>query len=108
MVFIGNSMQKKRVVRSWATRRIEKAVTETLRARGFDRNGRRLIFPDASKKKGSKSKSSPLESTPEYAPEALIGTVDVHMLHNSIETSFTEVQRQARVIVDKILEICGR
>lgn len=94
--FTSNPMRKKRVVRSWATRRVDQAVTGALRMRGFDRNGKSLADLDASTLKG------------EYAPEALIGTVEVHVLENSIETSFAEVQRQAGVMVDKILEICGR
>ena len=101
-------MQKKRVVRSWATRRIDQAVTGALRMRGFDKNGKRLVDSDASPMKGSKPNSSPVTLTWERTPEALIGTVDVHVLQNSIETSFTEVQRQAGVMVDNILEICGR
>ena len=108
MEFISNPMQKKRVVRSWATRRIDQAVTAALRMKGFDRNGRKVVNPNASKKKGSESNDSPINSTLEYAPEALIGTVEVQILQNSVETSFAETQRQAGVLVDKILEICGR
>ena len=108
MDFTSNPMQKKRVVRSWATRRIDQAVTGALRMRGFDKNGKRLVDSDASPRKGSKPNSSPVTLTWERTPEALIGTVDVHVLQNSIETSFTEVQRQAGVMVDNILEICGR
>ena len=105
--FIGNSLQKKRVVRSWATRRIHQAVTEALRMRGFDRNGRKLVDSDASKLKTSESNGSPVNLTTKHAPEALVGTVEVHILPNIVRTSYTEVQRQAGVMVDKILEICG-
>ena len=96
MGFTSNPMRKKRIVRSWATRRVDQAVTGTLRMRGFDRNGKSLANLDASTLKG------------EYAPKVLIGTVEVHVLQKSIDTSFAEVQRQAQVIVDKVLEICGR
>lgn len=108
MVFTSNPMQKKRVVRSWATRRVDQAVTGALRMRGFDRNGRRLVDPDAGTMKGSESNSRPSNVTMEYVPEALIGTVDVQILHDSIARSFTEVQRQAGLVVDKILKTCGR
>lgn len=108
MEFVGNLMQKKRVVRSWATRRVAQAVTGALRMRGFDRNGKRLIDPNANIMKGPESNSSPVDLTRKCAPEALIGTVDVQILQSSIETSFPEVQRQAGLMVDKILEICGR
>ena len=106
--FIGNSLQKNRVVRSWAKRRIDQAVTGALRMKGFDRNGRRLGDSDASTMTTSESNGSPVSSTMGFAPEALVGTVEVHVSQISIETSFTEVQRQAGVMVDKILEICGR
>lgn len=108
MEFISNSMQEKRVVRSWARRRLDQAVTADLRTRGFGRDGRRVVGSDVSTMKGSKWNTSPVDLTVEHAPEALIGTVNIHVLHKCIETSFTEVQRQATLVVDKILEICGR
>ena len=107
MVYITNAMQKKRIVRSWARRRIDQAVTEALRTRGFGRNGRRLVDPYASTAKGL-DPNSPDNVTAKSAPEALIGTVDIQILHQSIETSFTEVQRQAGVVADNILKTCGR
>ncbi len=96
MEFTSNPMRKKRVVRSWATRRVDQAVTGALRMRGFDRNGKRLLESDAGTSKG------------DYAPVALIGTVEVKILEDSIQMSFAEVQRQAGVLVDRVLEICGR
>ena len=98
---ISNRMQKKKTVRSWGRRRVEQAVTEALSLRGFDRNGRRLLDR-------SESNDDKLDSMVEHAPEALVGTVDIYILPGSIETSFTEVQRQAGVVVDSILGICGR
>lgn len=108
MEFIGNSLQKKRVVRSWATRRIDQAVTGALRIRGFDRNGRKLVDSDAITLKTSESNGSPVSLSTEHSPEALVGTVEVHILPNIVGKSYTEVQRQAGVMVDKILQICGR
>lgn len=108
MAFITNAMQKKRVVRSWARRRIDQAVTGALRMKGFDRNGRRLVDPYACTSRGSDPHNSPNDPTIKSAPEVLIGTVDIHVLHQSIETSFTEVQRQAGVVADNILKTCGR
>lgn len=108
MQFISNPMQNKRVVRSWVRRRIDHAVTGALRMRGFDRSGRRLVNLDANTLKGSESNSSPVNLRREHAPDVLVGTVEVRILPNSIDTSFTEVKSQAGVMVDKILEICGR
>ena len=108
MEIISNSMAKKRVVRSWARRRVDQAVTGALIMRGFDRNGRRLVDPDASITKVSEPNGSPVNLTMNFAPDALIGSVEIHVLDDSIGMSFTEVQRQAGLVVDKILEICGR
>ena len=108
MAFIVNPIQKKRVVRSWARRRIIQAVTEALRVRGFDGNGRRLIDSEGSTPKGSKLNGRPIDLTTKSTPEALIGTANVYVLPDSIKTSFTEVQRQAGVVADKVLETCGR
>ena len=108
IALIINPIKKKRVVRSWARRRIGQAVTEALRLRGFDGNGRRLTDSEGSTLKGSKSNRSPIELTTKPTPEALIGTANVYVLPDSIKTSFIEVQRQAGVVADKILQTCGR
>ena len=108
MAFIINTIQKKRIVRSWAKRRIGQAVIEALRVRGFDVNGRKLIDPEGSKVIISRLNGSPIDLTTNSTPEALIGTANVYILPDSIKTSFTEVQRQAGVVADKVLETCGR
>ena len=108
VAFIANTMRKKAVVRNWARRRIDQAVTSALRLRGFDRNGRRLINSEGSTLKGSKLNDSPIDLTANSTPEALVGTASVYVLPDSIKTSFTEVQRQAGVVADKILQKCGR
>ena len=108
LAFIINTIQKKRVVRSWARRRIGQAVTEALRVRGFDGNGRRLIDPEGNTLKVSRLSGNPIDLTTKSTPEALIGTANVYILPDSIKTSFTEVQRQAGVVADKVLETCGR
>ena len=108
LAFIINTVQKKRVVRSWARRRICQAVTEALRVRGFDGNGRRLIDLEGSTLKGSKLNGSPIDLTTKSTPEALIGTANVYVLPDSIKTSFAEMQRQAGVVADRILQTCGR
>ena len=103
-----NTMQKKKVVRSWAKRRIEQAVTGALRMRGFGTNGRRLVDRSPSAPRGSGSSGSQNKTMRDHALEALIGTVEVHVLPKSIETNFAEVQRQMGVMVDQILKKCGR
>ena len=106
--FVVNTLQKRRVVRSWARRRIDQAVTEALRVRGFDKKGRRLKDCHVSIAKVSGSNSSLTDLTSKSMLEALIGTVNVQILPSSTETKFTEVQRQAGVVADKVLQTCGR
>ena len=108
MNYIINTMQRKKVVRSWAKRRIEHAVTAALRTRGFDRDGKRLVDSDATSTRESKPNGSGHDLNVKYAPEILIGTVNIHILPDSIGTNFVEVQSQAEVVVAKILKICGR
>ena len=108
MAFIINALQKKRVVRSWAGRRIVQAMTEALRVRGFDKTGRRLTYSEGSAVTGSKLHGNPIDMTTRSTPEALIGTANVYVLPDIIKTSFTEVQRQAGVVADKVLATCGR
>ena len=66
------------------------AVLENLKDNGFDKDGRRMA--DAQK----------ISTT-----QLLIGTVDIEILKKSVEVNHAEVQRQARLIVQAILEICG-
>ena len=108
MKFLGHSMQKKRTVRSWGVRRIDQAFTGALKMRGYDRHGRRLVDPSTRTTKSPNLDGQQLHFTGEYAPEALVGTVDVHILPDIVETSFAEVQRQAGEVVDRILKTCGR
>ena len=108
LVITANTMQKKRVVRSWAKRRIVQAVTEALRMKGFGTNGRRLVDRGPNTPRVSESNGSQNKKMQDHAPEALIGTVEVHVLPKSIETKFAEVQRQIGMMVDQILKKCGR
>ena len=100
MMFTSNPMHKKKVVRSWARRRVAQAVMEDLRGRGFDDEGRRIdggAIVGGEQVKGEGR-----------CPDALIGTVDVEVMDQCVETKYAEVQRQAGLIVDEVLNICGR
>ena len=108
LVITANTMQKKRVVRSWAKRRIVQAVAGALRMRGFRTNGKRLVDPSPNTPRVSESNSSQNKKMQDQAPEALIGTVEVQVLPESIETKFAEVQRQIGMMVDQIVKKCGR
>lgn len=96
-------MHKKRVVRSWAKRRVIHAVIEDLRTRGFDRKGRKIVT------KVSSNESRSQKGAPgSRAPDALIGTVDIELMDQAVEADYREVQRQAGLVAAMILHICGR
>ena len=98
--FTSNSMQRTKVVRTWARRRVAQAVTEGLRVRGFDGKGRRIEgFGDGGGEEVTKGQSG---------LDVLVGTVEVEIMNQSVETAFAEVRRQAGLVVEEILRICGR
>ena len=87
--------KKKKVVRSWAKRRMAQAVAQELRMRGFDEQGRAIGIDGGTRNDKGCSK-------------ALVGSVDIHVFEKSIDAGFTELRTQAGLLVEKILEICGR
>lgn len=107
MVFSGNAMPRKRVVRSWARRRIDHAVAEALRMRGFDRSGKRLVDGGVTTMGKVRSRGVSHEQTTPCIQDSLVGTVDVQILNPSVEANFKEVQRQAGLVVEEILRVCG-
>lgn len=103
ITFTSNPMHRVKVVRSWAKRRTIHAIIEELRVRGFDRNGRKINT------KGLSEASRSQKGAPgSKVPDTLIGTVDIEVLSQNVETDYREVQRQAGLVADKILGICGR
>lgn len=106
MLFTSNPMQKMKVVRSWARRRLTQAVIEELGKRGFDRKGRKITS-------GSPVEESPPKRVPsgrfgEGMPDALVGTVDVEVMTPTVEVDYKEVQKQAGLLVQEIVDICGQ
>lgn len=71
-------------------RRVALAILEELKRRGFDQKGRRMAN---------------LEGGP--VPDVLVGTVDIEVLKKCIEAKHEEVRRQAGLVVQEILRICG-
>jgi len=90
IMFTSNPMDSKKVVRSWVKRRVALAILEELKRRGFDQKGRRMAN---------------LEGGP--VPDVLVGTVDIEVLKKCIEAKHEEVRRQAGLVVQEILRICG-
>ena len=95
-----NPMQRTKVVRSWARRRMDQAVKQALRTNGFDSNGRKI-------EDGTLSVERQGNNVLQY-PQALVGTVDIEVMDCSVLVAYEEVQRQASLVVDEILRVCGR
>lgn len=106
LMFTSNPMQKKKIVRSWARRRLTQAVLEQLRIRGFDGEGRKIALGATGEE--ASPKSSLGETSGEGVPEALVGTVDIEVVNQIVEVEYKEVQRQAGLLVQEVLKICGR
>ena len=84
-----NSMGGMRVMRARCSRRMRNAVTQALLARGYDKEGKTL---------------GPLGA--EKVAAQLRGTLDIQILNQCVNTDWVEVQKQAGVVLDKIMELC--
>ena len=98
LVMVDARVQLGRVKRSWVRRRLKNAVTDRLRAYGFDTSGRRLDPTPG---------SDSLPATAQHDYTRLIGIAELHPKESSFETKFEEVQNQADIIVQYILTQCG-
>lgn len=89
-----------KVARGWARRRIAQALVAELRGRGFDRKGKRLEIKNEEVEEMGQEEEN-------HVPEVLIGTVAIETFPKSLEVKYKEVQRQAGLMVEEILRICG-
>ena len=94
-----NTMPGSRVVRSWTTRKMRQAIVDALKSRGFDPKGKKLkTFPGP----GQKTDGC------HVLPELLSGTLSIETMPLIRETKYEEVQRQAAMIVNEVIRICGQ
>ncbi len=91
-----NGLQTKRVVRSWARRRLLQALSKQLEAHGFDTRGRRL--------KGENEEVVPKQ----HNIESLVGIVEVSVNDKSIHCKYDEILRQTQILAQEILARCGK
>ena len=91
-----NNVHRKRVVRSWARRRVMQAIVQQLRANGFDIKGRKL--------RGAKDQD--IHDRQEI--EGLIGLADISILEKSVGCRYEELLRQAGLLVQEIVRRCGK
>ena len=92
-------MPGSRVVRSWTTRKMRQAIVDALKSRGFDRKGKRL---ETLAGPGQEINGG------HVLPELLAGTLNVEAMAPIRETKYEEVQRQAAMVVNEVIRICGQ
>ncbi|KAL9131955.1 MAG: hypothetical protein Q9217_000235 [Psora testacea] len=110
VVVTGNTMGKtcKSVVRNWARRRLEHALAEQLKERGYDGRGRNLkntLAPISSTGSSGSHDVRHVVSDNAGSP-SLCGTVTIQLLEKIKETKYPEVQRQAGLVADEVLRRC--
>ena len=94
-----NTMPGTKVVRSWTTRKMRQAIVDALKSRGFDRKGKKL-----------KALAEPGQGIDggHVVPELLSGTLSIETMPLIRETKYEEVQRQAAMVVNEVIRICGQ
>ena len=94
-----NTMPGTKVVRSWTTRKMRQAIVDALKSRGFDRKGTKL-----------KTLAEPGQAVDggHALPELLSGTLSIETMPLIRETKYEEVQRQAAMVVNEVIRICGQ
>jgi hypothetical protein len=91
-----------KTVRSWVTRRVNNAMTEALRERGFDRLGRRIITPGLTHH--GEATAKPL---PDLLPD-LTGMVVVKPLPAAVTIRYEELKKEMGQAVDEIAKTCSK
>jgi hypothetical protein len=81
----------KRVVRSWATRRVRLAFRQALAAQGFDVEGRRLV----SETSGSAAMRSP--------KDGLQGSLEIAVLPQSVKVGYDTVRKEMDYLLRTLL-----
>ena len=94
LVVGSNAINRKRVVRCWARRRILHAIVQQLKVHGFDRKGRKL------------NAESPVQ-VDGHQIERLTGLVDVNVHECSIDCNYEELWRQTGILVQEVVRRCG-
>lgn len=104
-------MDRTRVVRSWARRRLQNAILSELRSRGFDGQGRRLEKIDA-RTAGPAKNALPNHlqdgESRKIEESDLIGSADIRVLEKIVEVKYETVQEQAGLVVQEILKVCSQ
>ncbi|BDD61548.1 hypothetical protein MAP00_006589 [Monascus purpureus] len=83
----------KRVVRSWITRRTRATISEALKERGFDREGRRIVRT-----------GQPSEAGADANTRGLTGTLEVVIRPQCITEDSSTVQKEVSTLLDDLIE----
>ncbi|KAK0507195.1 hypothetical protein JMJ35_010233 [Cladonia borealis] len=94
-----NTMPGTKAVRSWTTRKMRQAIVDALKSRGFDRKGKKL--------KTLAGTGQEIDDG-HVLPELLSGTLSIETMPLIRETKYEEVQRQADMVVNEVVRICGQ
>ena len=100
MIFIDSMLSRKKTVRSWARRRLQQAVCEQLRERGFDEKGLPLKGPQQLSTERSKQKHA-------HGFRKLVGMTEIFVSDPCVTAKYEDIKEQAGSLVDKILAVCG-
>ena len=78
---------------------MRQAIVDALKTRGFDRRGKKL-----------KTLAEPGQGIDgsHVLPELLSGTLSIETMPLIRETKYEEVQRQAAMVVNEVIRICGQ
>lgn len=109
-------MTKQATIRNWSKRRLRNAIVDQLKLEGFDKTGKKIehetTTPPAPVETTSE-KEIELQTTPPAPAEttsgykSIVGMAEIFVHDACAEVSFEEVQRQASLIVQSVLQVCG-
>ncbi|KAL1952556.1 hypothetical protein VTO42DRAFT_4814 [Malbranchea cinnamomea] len=84
----GNLTNHKRVIRSWCARRLRHAFRQALKQRGFDKDGKLLMFD--------------VEGNVTEKKKGLVGTLDIRMNVELLTAKYADIVQQAGLLVDHL------
>jgi hypothetical protein len=105
---------KKRVVRSWAARRLRNAFVEALASRGFDRDGKRVV--ESAKEDGKRdgkenrgTQGSVMQAIKRVDERRnLTGTLRIQANPVILTVKFDAVKQEAGLLVDELVKIARK
>ena len=97
-VSVTELLRSKRVVRSWAARRVRAVFSEALEERGYDREGRRIARIDQGPESGMDTGADA------DTRGGLTGTLEIVLRAKCIQSDSETVRREIHWLVDRLIE----